>query len=77
MCAADLPLSYNAAVVLEHNLETRADKVALLSPDRELTFREVADEANRVGNALTKLGIEFVDDLPKTATGKIQRFKLR
>ncbi len=61
MRAADLPLSYNAAVVLEHNLEARADKVALLSPDRELTFQEVSDEANRVGNALTKMGIGFGD----------------
>jgi benzoate-CoA ligase family protein len=61
MRAAELPLSYNATVVLEHNLEARADKVALLSPDRELTFQEVSDEANRVGNALARLGIGFGD----------------
>ncbi len=61
MCAADLPLSYNAVDILEHNLEARADKVALFSPDRELTFREVSQGANRVGNALTHLGIGFGD----------------
>jgi benzoate-CoA ligase family protein len=59
--AADLPLSYNAVEILEHNLEGRADKVALFSPDRELTFGEVSQEANRVGNALIKLGIGFGD----------------
>lgn len=59
--AADLRRSYNAVEILERNLEARADKVALFSPDRELTFLEVSQEANRVGNALTKLGIGFGD----------------
>jgi benzoate-CoA ligase family protein len=63
MRAADLPLYYNAVDVLERNLPARADKVALLSAERELTFRQASEEANRVGNALQKLDIrmgEFV-----------------
>ncbi len=57
MKAADLPLSYNAVQILEHNLETRADKTALLSDERELTFAEVSAEVNQVGNALKRLGV--------------------
>ncbi len=33
---ADLPVRYNAVTVLEHNLEERPDKTALLTPEREL-----------------------------------------
>jgi len=61
MKAGDLPLYYNAVHILEHNLAERADKLALYSPQRNLTFREVSAEANQVGNALAKLGVEFGD----------------
>ncbi len=57
MKASDLPLYYNAVNILEHNLAARADKVALYSAERELTFRQAADEVNRVGNALKRLDI--------------------
>ncbi len=59
--AADLPLYYNAVDILERNLADRAKKVALYSKERELTFKQVSEEANRVGNALIKLGIGFGD----------------
>ena len=55
--AADLPLDYNAVDILERNLPARADKVALYSYERHLTFREVAEEVNRVGHALKGLGV--------------------
>lgn len=55
--AADLPLDYNAVDILERNLETRADKAALFTPERELTFQQVSEEVNRVGNALKRLGV--------------------
>ncbi len=62
--AADVPLHYNAADILERNLDARAEKVALYSPDRTMTFREVSRETNQVGNALAgRLGVrlgEFV-----------------
>lgn len=61
MRAADLPLYYNAVHILEHNLTDRADKTALFSPARNLTFREVSQEANQLGNALSKLGVRFGD----------------
>jgi benzoate-CoA ligase family protein len=61
MRAADLPLYYNAVDILERNLASRADKVALYSPERELTFGQVAAEANQVGNALKKLGVRLGD----------------
>lgn len=57
--AADLPLTYNAVDILERNLATRADKVALYSRERSLTFQAVADEANQVGQALLHLGVRF------------------
>lgn len=57
MRAADLPLTYNCVDILERNLAERADKPALLSRERELTFRQVSDEANQVANALRALGV--------------------
>jgi benzoate-CoA ligase family protein len=56
---SDVPLSYNAIDILERNLPGRAEKVALYSEERCLTFREVSEEANRVGNALRADGVRF------------------
>lgn len=55
--AADLPVWYNAVEIMEKNLEHRAGETALLTPERELTFGQVAAEVNRVGNALQDLGV--------------------
>jgi benzoate-CoA ligase family protein len=70
--AADLPARYNAAEILEHNLAERAGKTALSGPAGERTFAEVAEEANRVGNALRALGLRpgdrvalLLPDLPE------------
>lgn len=61
MRAADLPLYYNAVDILERNLPERANKAALLSRQREMTFQEVAHEVNQVGHALKKLGVRLGD----------------
>lgn len=61
MKSTDLLCSYNAASILENNLTHRADKTALLSDRRTLTFQEVADEASQVGNALQAMGVRFGD----------------
>lgn len=61
MKASDVPPFYNAVDLLERNLALRADKVALYSSERCLTFQAVADEANQVGNALLQLGVRFGD----------------
>lgn len=59
MKATDLPDYYNAVEILEHNLLPRAAKTALYSAERTLTFQEIADEANRVGNALKGFGVRM------------------
>ncbi len=60
--AANVPLYYNAVDILERNLGARADKVALYSPARTMTFRQVSGEANQVGNALGhRLGVRIGD----------------
>jgi len=60
MKAADLPLVYNNCDILERNLAARADKPALFSDTRAaMTFRQVADEVNRVGNALRRLDVRM------------------
>jgi benzoate-CoA ligase family protein len=59
--ASEVPLDYNAVDILERNLAARADKIALYSPERAMTFRQVSNEANQVGNALKKLGIRLGD----------------
>ena len=73
--AADLPLRYNCVDILERNLEKRAEKQALFSKERVLTFGEVAAEVNCVGNALRRLGVREGDyvgllslDLPEWVT---------
>jgi benzoate-CoA ligase family protein len=61
MRASELPTYYNAVDILERNLAERADKVGLLSRERNLTFAQVAAEVNQVGNALKKLGVRTGD----------------
>lgn len=75
MKAADLPLYYNMCEILEHNLETRADKTAILSDDGSMTFSEASRQVNQIGNALKKLDVRFGDcvailspDRPEWAT---------
>jgi len=57
--ATDLPLHYNAATILEHNLAGRADKTAIFSLERDLTFEQVSHESNQVAHALTQLDVRF------------------
>jgi benzoate-CoA ligase family protein len=59
--AADLPIRYNAVDVLERNLRERADKVALVSEARTLTFAEMAAEVDRVAHGLAGLGVRRGD----------------
>lgn len=59
MRATDLPLHYNAVDILERNLPERADKVALYSDERQVTFGQMSAEVNQVGNALKALGVRF------------------
>ena len=61
MKAADLPLYYNMCEILEHNLETRANKIALNSNDGSLTFGEVSRQVNQIANALLRSGAQFGD----------------
>lgn len=57
--AADLPERYNAVDILERNLGPRADKTALVSDGRSLTFGAAAAEVNQVANALLALDVRF------------------
>jgi benzoate-CoA ligase family protein len=75
--------------VLEAAVIARADEAGLAKPaayvvlKKEFTAQnELARElqdfvANRIGGYKRPRWIEFVHELPKTATGKLQRFKLR
>jgi benzoate-CoA ligase len=57
----ELPDRYNAAAdLLDGNLEAgRAGKVAIRTQAGDRTYGEVAEEANRWGNALRELGVEM------------------
>ena len=61
MKAADLPDYYNVCSILEHNLVARANKVALVSETTSMTFKEVSEQVNKVGNALRSSGVRFGD----------------
>src|SRR5438093_4942028 len=75
MKISDLPVQYNCVDILEHNVVHRADKTALYSVEREMTFRQVSEEVNQVGNALKKRAVRIGDavailslDLPEWVT---------
>ena len=61
MKTRDLPTYYNMCEILEHNLQHRPDKIALLSEYGTLTFQEASNQVNQVGNALTRSGVRFGD----------------
>ena len=61
--AADLPLRYNAIDILERNLARHPQKAALVTADGEITFQEVAERANQVGNALRAMDVRVGDSV--------------
>ena len=75
--------------VLEAAVVGHADADALIKPRAIIVLKQAGDEAEGLTEELVALcktslapykyprWIEFVPELPKTATGKIQRFKLR
>ena len=75
--------------ILEAAVVGHADEDGLLKPAAYVVLNDVADSGPEIEQALVthcREGLahykyprwfHFVDDLPKTATGKIQRFKLR
>ncbi|MDH3920221.1 MAG: benzoate-CoA ligase family protein, partial [Rhodospirillales bacterium] len=75
--------------VLEAAVVGRADDDDLVKPEAFVVLNDPADAGDATAEALSqhcKAGLakykyprwfEFVEELPKTATGKIQRYKLR
>lgn len=72
------PARYNAAAdLLDTNLEHgRADQTAIRSRERDLTYRELADEADRASGGLLELGLRTgqrvlfaLDDCPELIAG--------
>src|SRR5437016_3588336 len=55
-----MPREYNAATwfVDRHIVEGRAARLAVIHEGRRLTYRDVAAGANRLGNALRRLGVQ-------------------
>jgi benzoate-CoA ligase family protein len=50
---------YNASAILDHNLAAgRGNKIAIYYGDQTFTYAQLADLANRTGNALKDLGVE-------------------
>jgi benzoate-CoA ligase len=61
MCTVELPERLNAAAVFvdRHLQQGRADKAAILCNDETITYRDLYEGINRVGNALLGLGIRM------------------
>jgi len=61
MPAVDLPERLNAATVFvdSHLPAGRGDKAAILCGDEGVTYRQLRDNVNRVGNALINLGVRM------------------
>lgn len=69
-----------AAVVAKADAEGLEKPYAylVLKPGRSVSLRELQEHVkHRLAHYKYPRWVEFVQDLPKTATGKIQRFKLR
>ena len=56
----ELPDRYNLAdhFVDRHLREGRGGKAAIISGDRRFTYREIAEQVDRVGNGLLNLGLQ-------------------
>ena len=75
--------------VLEAAVVGRADNDGLIKPEAFVVLKDPAAQPAALAEELKTFcqeglarykyprWVEFVDDLPKTATGKIQRFRLR
>ncbi|MGQ9515474.1 MAG: acyl-CoA synthetase [Thermoproteota archaeon] len=50
-----------AKLFLDNNAEKRGDKTAIYYEDQRITYRELQEKVNKVGNALKSLGIEDND----------------
>ena len=78
---ASHPSVLEAAVVAARDAEgldkPKAFVVLEKSPEADLDAQLIEHVKSRIGKWKYPRWIEVVDDLPKTATGKIQRFKLR
>ncbi|MHC4800003.1 MAG: benzoate-CoA ligase family protein, partial [Planctomycetota bacterium] len=61
MCTVELPERLNTAAVFvdRHLQQGRADKAAILCNDETITYRDLYEGVNRVGNALLGLGIRM------------------
>jgi benzoate-CoA ligase len=61
MSAQQLPERLNAAEVLvdSHLAQGRADKTALLSGERAISYRQLSEAVNRFGHALLELGVRM------------------
>src|SRR5947199_9108719 len=60
---ASIPDRFNAAAffVARHMVEGRAGRPALYHEDRVVTYGEIFESVNRVGNALLDLGVQMED----------------
>ncbi|CAN5182113.1 benzoate-CoA ligase family protein [soil metagenome] len=57
-----LPETYNASLIIDGNLEAgRAGKVAIYCEGEQVTYGELSERINRLGNSLIELGIEQED----------------
>ena len=60
-CAADLPLRYNAADILDRNVASHPQKTALYTTDGDFTFEAMGRATNRVANALGDMDVRMGD----------------
>ena len=60
IASLELPERYNLVdhFVDRHIREGRDDKIAIISGNQRITYAEIAEQINRVGNGLLKLGLE-------------------
>jgi benzoate-CoA ligase len=85
LCKIELPYRYNLVdhFVDSHIREGRGDKAAIISGERRVTYGEIAEQVNRVGNGLLQLGLQeeqrvllVLPDLPEFAAAYLGTMKI-
>jgi benzoate-CoA ligase len=81
----ELPNQYNLVdhFIDRHLREGRGGKTAIISVDQQLTYREIAEQVDRVGNGLLKLGLQeeqrvllVLPDVPEFAAAYFGAMKI-
>jgi acyl-CoA synthetase (AMP-forming)/AMP-acid ligase II len=63
--------------LLAEHAAHRPEQIALFAEHRQISYRELAANTARLAAHLTDIGMIEIDEMPRTGSGEILRFRLR